>query len=134
MSKVILVTGTRHGPDEFQMADIRKHLGELPAGSIVRHGAARGVDTFIGSEAKRILGSGVTVEKYPADWDRYGKAAGFRRNHQMVDLGADEVWAYPGQGPGTVHCMKAAHEAGITVYWMFKGTKGKKRGIWKAGA
>lgn len=58
----------------------------------------------------------VIEERHPADWDRYGKSAGPRRNQHMVDLGADVCLAFPlGESRGTRHCMEAARRAGIRV-------------------
>lgn len=57
---------------------------------------------------------GWKVEEYPANWDRYGKAAGGIRNQHMVSLGADELVAAPlGKSPGTRDCMARARKAGI---------------------
>jgi hypothetical protein len=60
--------------------------------------------------------NGMPVERHPADWKTFGKAAGPKRNQEMVDLGADVCLAFPMKGSrGTMHCMKAAKAAGIPL-------------------
>lgn len=60
----------------------------------------------------------VVEEKYPADWDAHGKAAGPIRNKVMVDLGADVVRAFPrGEARGTMNCVGYAKEAKIPVLY-----------------
>jgi hypothetical protein len=59
--------------------------------------------------------NGVKEEEHPANWTRYGRGAGPRRNAEMVALGADEAIAFPGEGPGTYDCMRRASAAGIPV-------------------
>ncbi|BCM87875.1 DUF2493 domain-containing protein [Methylobacterium indicum] len=57
-----------------------------------------GLDHLAGSWARR---RGVPNWSIPADWDRYGKAAGYRRNHQMLhECSPDVLLPFPG-GPGT---------------------------------
>lgn len=57
---------------------------------------------------------GWEIEPHPADWDKYGKAAGPIRNKEMVDSGADMCIAFPkGASRGTRGCIKLAMEAGI---------------------
>lgn len=52
---------------------------------------------------------------FHADWKRYGKAAGFQRNKQMLDEGKPElVLAFPG-GAGTRMMCKIAEEAAVKV-------------------
>lgn len=55
-------------------------------------------------------------QSFPADWDRYGKSAGYIRNQQMLDEGKpDYVIAFPG-GKGTEMMKKIARKAGIPVF------------------
>lgn len=57
----------------------------------------------------------VTVRKFPADWKTYGKAAGPRRNQQMIDeTNPKLVVAFPG-GRGTTDMITRARQAGIPV-------------------
>ena len=37
---------------------------------------------------------GFTVENHPADWDRYGRGAGPKRNDKMAKLGAQKCIAF----------------------------------------
>jgi hypothetical protein len=58
----------------------------------------------------------IVPETYPADWDKYGKAAGPIRNQQMLDTGIDLVLAFPTkESKGTWHMVKIAHAAGVPV-------------------
>lgn len=67
-------------------------------------GACRGADRLAVMWAKSV---GVPVEEYPANWGRYGKAAGPIRNLQMLKDGKpDLVVAFSG-GHGTLHMMNA---------------------------
>lgn len=56
-------------------------------------------------------------EPYPADWDAHGKAAGPRRNTEMVALGANLCIGFPGSGSrGTWDCLQKVTDAGIENY------------------
>jgi hypothetical protein len=60
-------------------------------------------------------GAGVKLETYPAEWDRFGKAAGPKRNQVMIDQGRpDLVVAFAG-GNGTADMVNRAKKAGIEV-------------------
>lgn len=71
----------------------------------------RGADK-LGEEIAELLGW--TIERYPADWNSYGKAAGMIRNQQMVDTGADICLAFPTSSSiGTWDCVRKTEKAGI---------------------
>jgi len=75
-------------------------------------GGARGVDTIV-AEWAEMLGYPSVV--FPAEWDKYGKSAGFRRNKQMLDEGQPTwVIAFPG-GRGTQMMCELAEKANVKV-------------------
>lgn len=58
---------------------------------------------------------GVKTERYAADWDTYGRAAGPIRNQKMIDTGLPDIAvAFPG-GNGTADMTKRCENAGILV-------------------
>ncbi len=50
---------------------------------VVIHGAACGIDA-LADQYFRVC-QGVAIERFPADWNQYGKGAGPRRNRAMLD-------------------------------------------------
>ena len=72
-------------------------------------GGARGVDTAAEITAKVL---GINVEVHPADWERWGKAAGPIRNKEMI-CGSDATVAFwDGESRGTEHAIKCARDHG----------------------
>lgn len=75
-------------------------------------GAASGADTLGYRWAKR---NGVPTERYPANWAKFGRAAGPIRNRQMIEEGLPDIGvAFPG-GRGTANMKEQLKKAGITV-------------------
>lgn len=110
MTERVLICGSRDYTNE---AAIESVLFDLPAGTTVVHGAARGVDEIAGRLAENL---GFPVEPHPADWEKWGKAAGPIRNREMLETGVDRVIAFwDGRSPGTKHMIDAAKAAGVPV-------------------
>jgi hypothetical protein len=108
-SRRVLFSGSRHWSDE---APVRRIIESLPPGSTVVHGGARGLDSVAGRLAAK---RGLKVEVHPADWSQ-GRGAGPARNQDMVDLGADAVYAFPVEGSkGTWDLVRRAEAAGLRV-------------------
>lgn len=53
---------------------------------VLVHGAAPGADSLAEKVAKAL---GIKTEPHPAEWDKYGKSAGPRRNLEMLQTGID---------------------------------------------
>lgn len=101
-----LVCGGRDYSDRARLFQVLDHYHASSGGfSVVIHGAARGADNLAGEWA---AARGLPVDAYPADWNRYGDAAGRIRNAKMLrDSKATHVIAFPG-GRGTAHMMSIA--------------------------
>lgn len=50
---------------------------------VIVSGTARGADTLGEKYAKE---RGYKIERYPANWDKYGKRAGYLRNKKMAEV------------------------------------------------
>ncbi|MFE1515806.1 SLOG family protein [[Kitasatospora] papulosa] len=82
---------------------------------VVVHGACpRGADAHAAYWAARQDPKHVTAEAHPADWEAHGRGAGFRRNADMVRLGAAVCLAFIRDGSrGATHTAALAEKAGI---------------------
>jgi hypothetical protein len=115
----VLVCGGRDTTRE-QAAFIYSYLCEEFNGVVnepltIISGMARGVDSVAAEWANDQMSSNVILQEYPANWERYGKRAGYLRNKQMLEEGKpDLVIAFPG-GKGTAMMIKLAEEAGVPV-------------------
>lgn len=85
--------------------------------TIIHGDCPSGVDrmaSMIITQVSFNLGISVIEEKHPADWERYGKSAGPRRNGEMVKLGADMCLAFlTNESRGGAMTAKMAERAGI---------------------
>lgn len=75
-------------------------------------GGARGADTL---GHRWAVSRKLDTEVYPADWDRFGKGAGFIRNELMLSMGPSVVIAYKG-GNGTEHMINISRQANVPVF------------------
>ena len=128
----ILVSGdrewgkwTRKGPNDWTSADCQLMVSvlkqfrygifgdkEVP---ILVHGDCRGADLMAYDIVRDWGGWGVEV--FPAEWKKYGKAAGAIRNKQMLDEAKpDIVIAFHrdiSKSRGTANMIKIAKQRGI---------------------
>lgn len=80
----ILVCGGRDYTDKEHVYSILDQCYSQNTKLEIISGMARGADTLAYEWAKE---RGVKCFEFPADWDRYKKAAGPLRNQQMIDEG-----------------------------------------------
>lgn len=74
-------------------------------------GRARGADALGETWARA---HGIPIKPFPADWNRFGNAAGPRRNTDMADY-AEALIALPG-GRGTRDMIAKARSRGLLVH------------------
>lgn len=59
---------------------------------------------------------GVLVTTFPADWDRFGRSAGYRRNEDMAKYSDVLVAFWDGHSRGTKHMIDLALEHSLEVH------------------
>ena len=75
-------------------------------------GMARGADLTAYKLFKEV---GLPVEEYPANWDQYGKQAGFIRNTQMAGVADMLIAFWDGESRGTAHMIDTARKHNLNV-------------------
>ena len=70
-------------------------------------GGARGVDTIAEHFAKDV---GIPIKVFHAQWDLYGRSAGYKRNHLIWDYADQGIAFWDGESKGTAHSFELAKE------------------------
>lgn len=87
------------------IVDILKVTAEEPIEIVIVSGAAKGADKLGERYASE---KNYKVNRYPADWDTYGKSAGFRRNEVMAKNADVLIAFWDGTSKGTKHMIDLA--------------------------
>lgn len=113
----LAISGSRNFSDLDFMAkcvdDVIRILGEQCPITEVWSGGAKGADTLAKAVAQQL---GLPFHEIKADWSKYGRAAGPRRNADLV-AECDILVAFPiGDSKGTRGCIQLARRAGKKVF------------------
>jgi hypothetical protein len=106
------------GGRDFSDKALMRESMELLWGSVydpiteVVCGMARGADLFGRCWA---IENGIDVKEFPADWDRWGRRAGFVRNGEMADYAQSAVVFWDGQSKGSRHMINLMEAMGKNV-------------------
>lgn len=106
----LIIAGSR-GVTDYEIVKKAYLLSELEATCIVS-GTAAGVDT-LGEQLATELG--YKIDRYPADWEFYGKRAGYIRNCEMAQDADGLLAIWDGASKGTKHVIEYMRSLGKTV-------------------
>lgn len=104
MAHKLLIAGSR----DFHNYNLLKQYIKPEHVSVIISGCARGADTLAIQYAKEF---NIPVEEYPAEWDKYGKSAGYKRNKVMVDKATAVIVFWDGESKGTKHTIDLTQAA-----------------------
>lgn len=109
----VIIAGGRDFQDYAYLKQTMDHLLVNITDEItVVCGEARGADLLGKRYAKE---RGYVVHSYPADWNTYGKAAGFVRNKEMAKNADALVAFWDGKSSGTKHMIETARRYQLKV-------------------
>jgi hypothetical protein len=81
--------------------------------TIIISGGAQGVDK-LGERWAKLMG--IPVQRFPAAWDIYGKAAGIYRNRIMAQRADALVAIWDGKSRGTKNMIEEARKRELKIY------------------
>lgn len=108
----VIIAGSRDFTDYALMEGVTDNLLRNKNLVEIVSGCARGADKIGQSYAAQ---RGYKVIKFPADWDRHGKSAGYIRNEQMAKYADALVAFWDGASRGTKHMIDLAKKYGLMV-------------------
>lgn len=76
-------------------------------------GKARGVDSLGEKWAKE---NNISIRDFPAEWDIYGKSAGYVRNEQMGKYGTHLILVWDGKSRGSASMLKIAQRNKLIIF------------------
>ena len=79
---------------------------------IIISGGARGADTL---GEKYAQDEGFSLEVFSANWNKFGKSAGFIRNEQMAEIADALIAFWDGKSHGTKHMIEIMENKKLLV-------------------
>lgn len=103
---IVAVTGGR----DYE-GNVEEILAQLDIDLLI-HGGASGADKLAEAYCEA---NGIKTSCFKPNWKLYGRAAGPKRNAEMVAAKPDLCVAFPG-GKGTANMIKLCNKAGVKVW------------------
>jgi hypothetical protein len=109
--KIIVAGGRDFNNYELLKEKLDELIGENKEIEIVS-GMARGADTLGVQYANE---RGYEIKKFPAQWDKYGKSEGYRRNEEMANYGDTCICFWDTKSKGTKHMIDLSNKYNLNI-------------------
>jgi len=105
----VIIAGSRNFNDQYFIdSKLKFYLSQLKCTELI-HGGCRGVDALAGRYA---IENDIPYKLFLADWDKYGKSAGPRRNAEMAEYGDYLIVFWDGKSRGTKNMISEMQRLG----------------------
>lgn len=111
----VIIAGCRYFDDYEMLKEYVDHILQnvTKKGDIeIVSGGAKGADALGERYAKE---RGYTLTVFPAEWDKYGRAAGPKRNEKMGDYADALIAFWDGKSKGTKHMIEYAKKKSLNT-------------------
>ena len=113
MFKLIIAGGRDFNNYEFLNKICSYYLKNKSFNDIeIVSGCANGADKL---GEKFAIENNIQIIKFPADWEKFGKSAGYVRNTQMADYADALIAFWNGKSKGTKHMIDIAKARNLIV-------------------
>ena len=109
--KVIIAGSRTFNNNELLWNECEKAFSLLNKIEIVS-GTAKGADQIGEWFAE---GNGYPIKRFPANWNKYGKSAGYKRNEEMARYADALIAFWDGKSKGTKHMIDLAQQYELKV-------------------
>lgn len=110
----IIIAGSRTFTDYKKLSEVcDQFLQDQTDIEIVSGAYYKGADKLGEQYAKE---RGYKITQFPADWERYGRAAGPKRNEQMANYAGALIAFWDGKSKGTKHMLEVAKCRGLNIF------------------
>lgn len=111
ITKVIIAGGRDFDDYNYLCAICDLYLSDYDSIEIVS-GTARGADSL---GEKYACAKGYSIQRFPADWNTWGKRTGYIRNSQMATYSDVLIAFWDGKSRGTKNMIDIAQRLGLKV-------------------
>lgn len=108
----VIIAGSRSANCLLELESAIRKSGLWKIDEVVS-GTARGADSL---GEKWANDHRIPVKRFPADWDTFGKSAGYRRNEEMARYADALIALWDGESRGTKHMIDIARSKGLSVH------------------
>jgi len=108
----IIIAGSRNFNNYKELCKICDYLLKDQKNIEIVSGTAKGADILGEKYAKD---KGYEIKKFPANWDKYKKAAGYIRNKEMAEYADVLIAFWDGESKGTKHMIDLAKENKLMI-------------------
>lgn len=108
----VIIAGGRKFNDYSLLFDVCNFMLRNQTDVEIVSGTARGADKLGERYAKE---KGYLLRQFPADWQLYGKAAGYKRNQLMAQNADALICFWDGESKGSRHMINLAKKEGLKV-------------------
>ena len=108
----LIIAGSRNIIDKEKVFNIIKENTKEWSITEIVSGNARGIDRIGEEYAKK---NNILIKYFPAEWDRYGRSAGYIRNAEMAKYADGLLAIWDGESKGTKHMIEIAKKYELSI-------------------
>lgn len=108
----LIIAGTRNFTNYQKLRKACDHFLQDQNNIEIVSGACRGADKLGEQYAKE---RNIKITRFPANWNKYGKAAGPKRNQQMASYADALIVFWDGKSKGTLNMIEFANKNKLSV-------------------